>query len=198
MKLVEILNHFELNKTFDNIAGTDKNTGHSYISNFYEKEFLNYKDKDISLLEIGIDCGASLKLWSEYFKNAEKIVGIDIGNYIPPKYKNIKNVTYIFEDAYNKEVSNKLGTFDIIIDDGPHTLESQIKSIEYYLPKLNENGILIIEDIQEESWLEEFKKQFKITTIQHNIECSFEVVDLRYNKNRYDDLMFIMRMANKF
>lgn len=194
MKLVEILNHFELNKTFDNIAGTDKNTGHSYISNFYEKEFLNYKDKDISLLEIGIDCGASLKLWREYFKNAEKIVGIDIGNYIPPKYKNIKNITYIFEDAYNKEVSNKLGTFDIIIDDGPHSLESQIKTIEYYLPQLNKNGILIIEDIQDESWIKNLEEQVIITSKVCSIDCSFEVIDLRSNKNRYDDLMFIIRL----
>lgn len=193
MNLVEILCQFELNKTFDNISGTDKNTGHSYVDQFYEKEFLNYKNKNISLLEIGIDCGASLKLWSEYFINAEKIVGIDIGNYIPPKYKNIKNITYVFEDAYNERISNELGMFDIIIDDGPHTIESQIKSIQYYLPKLNKNGILVIEDIQDESWIEKLEKKLKITSQLYNIDCFFEIVDLRKKKNRYDDLLFVIR-----
>ncbi len=194
MNLVEILDYFELNKNFNNISGTDKNTGHSYIDKFYEKEFAKYKDKNISLLEIGIDCGASLKLWSEYFTNADKIVGIDIGNYIPQKYKDIKNVTYIFENAYTEQISKELGMFDIIIDDGPHTIESQVKTIEYYLPQLNKNGILIIEDIQDKSSIKKLEEQFTITSKIYNIDCVFEVIDLRYNKNRYDDLMFVIRL----
>ena len=43
----------------------------------YEKYFSEYKDKEINIMEIGVDKGKSLKLWRNYFTKA-KICGIDI------------------------------------------------------------------------------------------------------------------------
>ena len=59
----------------------------------------------------------------------------------------LKDVTLHIENAYDKEVANKLPDMDLIIDDGPHTYESQIAAIRYYLPKLKTNGYMFIEDI---------------------------------------------------
>jgi hypothetical protein len=42
-------------------------------------------------------------------------------------------------------VENK--RFDVMIDDGPHTLESMLKFIRLYSKLMTDNGILIIEDI---------------------------------------------------
>jgi hypothetical protein len=42
---------------------------------------------------------------------------------------------------------NKIPNLDIVIDDGPHTLESQLSCIDMYYPKINPGGMLIIEDI---------------------------------------------------
>ena len=39
------------------------------------------------------------------------------------------------------------GGIDILIDDGPHTLQSHQKLLELYLPKMNKGGYVIIEDI---------------------------------------------------
>ena len=39
---------------------------HHYFE-IYEENFRKYKDKDITLLEIGVFRGASLKMWKEYF-----------------------------------------------------------------------------------------------------------------------------------
>jgi hypothetical protein len=36
----------------------------------------------------------------------------------------------------------------MVLDDGPHTLESMIKFIEFYSQILADDGILIIEDVQ--------------------------------------------------
>jgi hypothetical protein len=72
-----------------------------------------------------------------------------------------------------------------LIDDGPHLLESQEKFIELYSPLLSENGILIIEDIQDINHLE----ILKIKTPDY-LKQYIKTYDLRQNKNRYDDMVF--------
>ena len=61
----------EILKKYENINtsfGTDKNTTHSY-GNIYENKFEKYKHSASKILEIGFDSGASLQVYSEYFKN---------------------------------------------------------------------------------------------------------------------------------
>lgn len=200
MKLINLLNQHDLNSNFLNDGyangGTDKNTCHSYIENFYEKEFELYREKEIDLLEIGIETGGSLKLWKEYFISSKSIIGIDISDEkIDQKFKNISGVSMHFGDAYDKTFSDKFDQFDILIDDGPHTLESQIKFIELYLPKLKENGLFIIEDIGN---IEHFdiligKCKEVCESIDNQIEYSVECIDLRDKKGRWDDLLFLVR-----
>ena len=69
MKLIDILKAKRYN--------TDKHTVHQYIQEYYENAFSKYKNKSISLLEIGVLYGESLKLWHDYFTNIE-LYGIDI------------------------------------------------------------------------------------------------------------------------
>lgn len=201
MKLTEILDKYSLNGNYHNgmkydNGGTDKNTVHSYIDNFYEEKLSQYKESNISLLEIGIQGGASLKLWKEYFVNAKKIVGIDISEEnVHPDYRNIPEVEYIYGDAYSDEISEKITTFDIIIDDGPHSEESQLIFIQKYLPKLNKGGILIIEDVQTVESFDKFIKTFETLFIDNDESDNFyelETIDLRNQKNRYDDLIFVI------
>lgn len=198
MKLKEILEQYSLNGDYHNgrkynNGGTDKNTVHSYIDSFYENCFEKYKNEKISLLEIGIQGGASLKMWNEYFLNNERIVGIDISeDNVHVDYKNIPKVTYIYGDAYSDEILNDDLKFDIIIDDGPHTLNSQICFIEKYLPKLKCGGILIIEDVQDIKWVDNFIKTFEsfFESDETDHYYELETFDLRLNKNRYDDIIF--------
>ena len=78
MKLQEILEEYNLNKS-KNPKGTDKGDYLSYVDFFYEKYFFKFKNREISLLEIGYRHGASLALWSIYFPKAN-IFGIDNGS----------------------------------------------------------------------------------------------------------------------
>lgn len=187
MKLIDILQADPNLNHQNHLVGTDKNTIHNYINGFYETEFSKYKDKEISLLEIGISSGGSLYLWSKYFSNA-MIYGIDVSDAIRPEYRNINNVKHIFTNAYNLNILNLLPDFDIIIDDGPHSLESQIFSIKYYLNKLKSGGVLIIEDVQDEKHFDILKGE-----VPFNLSQNTEYVNLIKDKGRYDDLMFIVR-----
>ena len=172
-----------LKSLIDNSA-TDKDTLHSYLDT-YENLFQKKKDSVSNILEIGIgNKGGSLKLWRDYFKNAQ-VYGIDISN------RNLEDgnrITHIFNtNASLFDTSYFKDKFDIIIDDGSHTLEDQCTFIEKYLPLLKDDGILIIEDVQEFQHTEIFKK---ITP--DYLKSYIEVYDLRKNIGRYDDILFVI------
>jgi len=202
MNMIEIIKKFDLEynqeKTYSD-GWTDKwsndsKNGHSYVQNFYEKEFKKFKNKNISLIEIGIFTGGSLKLWKEYFTNPKKIVGVDITTeYLSDKYSNIEGIEYYFQNAYHVEFIKKFENFDIIIDDGPHTLQSQIEVIRMYLPKLNKGGIFVIEDIQDYSWFNYLIEEFKIISEGDLSEMCYETesLDFRETLGRSDDMMFL-------
>lgn len=187
MSLIDILNSDSNLNHQNHLVGTDKNTIHNYINGFYEKEFAKYKDKKIDLLEIGISSGGSLYLWSKYFTNGI-IHGIDVVDVVRPEYKNVPTIKHLFLNAYDINVVNFLPKFDIIIDDGPHSIESQIFFIKYYISKLKDGGVMIVEDVQDESHFEILKNE-----VPPFLQAGIELVDLRKDKNRYDDLMFILR-----
>jgi len=200
MNLVEIIDKFNLD------VSTDKNSVHSYITGFYENEFLKYKNKKITILEVGIRRGGSMKLWSEYFTKANSVIGIDISsNEIENQYRNINGVEYLFGNAYSAEIVNKIPELDIFLDDGPHTKDSQIDSIRHYLPKVKSGGIFIIEDVQDIEWFNFFDEE--VDNIREN-DSSFnykvECVDLRHLKNKFgdyrydkDDLLYVVRKTKK-
>jgi cephalosporin hydroxylase len=144
----------EVNLKINPNYGTDKGEPKSYIDEYYDENFKKYREKDITLVKIGVRSGASLKLWSEYFCKESKIYGLDNlhdkNNHSVPineDWVSSDNVEYIIGDAYTEEISNKIGKIDILIDDGPHTLESHVKLLELYVPKMNTGGVIVIEDI---------------------------------------------------
>ena len=165
---------------------TDKYYVHSYMP-IYDKLFETYKDCSINLLEIGVQQGGSIKLWYDYFDKGQ-IFGVDIDPL--PEWLNKFNRIKIFNmDAYKKENLSVFDdiSFNIIIDDGPHTLESMKFCAEHYIYKLVKHGLLIIEDIPEYEWIEEILRE-----ILENISYTYEIFDLRKEKNRFDDIMLVI------
>ena len=127
-----------------NPTKTDK-VALGYIDQFYDRLFTPRKTKAKSILEIGILGGDSLLLWRDYFVNAE-ITGVDIRHC--PQVENQDRIIQLTGNAYTPEFLNKFKKkFDIIIDDGPHTFETQSYFLTNYVPLLKKGGILILEDI---------------------------------------------------
>ena len=153
-KLKEIIQEHNLDIETNPKYGTDKGYPKSYVDEFYEDKFSPLIDSEITLVEIGVRSGASLKLWSEYFSKAN-IIGIDnLSDFndhqvpINENWTSSEKVTFIDADGYLEETVDKINDkIDILIDDGPHTLESHIKLLELYIPKMNNGGMIIIEDI---------------------------------------------------
>ena len=189
MVLKKLINKLKLKTSLMSIADnyyTDKNTVHSYLP-VYQKLFGNKDVKNI--LEIGVQRGGSIKLWSDYFPNAH-VFGIDLSDeLICLGIKNKENISLFFEDAYSKSMVDKLQNirFDVIIDDGNHTLDSMKKAIELYLPILKDDGILIIEDLRDVKWFEDLE-----SVTPKKDKKYIKKFDLRKNKNRWDDILFVI------
>ncbi len=58
---------------------TDPDTTHSYLP-LYERLLNSKKETAKNTVGIGIECGGRIKLWSDYFTNAN-VYGIDIMHY---------------------------------------------------------------------------------------------------------------------
>ena len=191
--IIEILEKHNING-FNKLGGTDKATDHSYDI-FYSEHFEEYKDKSGTILEIGVQYGGSSLLWYDFLPKF-KVVMTDIRNQVHPtiwEKMNNDRYEYINMDAFNLNSVQLLNEkypegFDIIIEDGPHTLESQIFAIKEYPKLLKPGGILVIEDIQNYDYCD-----IIINQINGNLYKSVEVVDLRSNKNRYDDIIIIVK-----
>jgi len=170
---------------------TDKNTVHSYLD-LYQDLLYSKKYTAKNVLEVGICNGGSIKLWSDFFTNAT-VHGLDILhiNQINPCIKNKKNIVlYTSCDAYNVDFFtqvflNKNIKFDFLLDDGPHTLESMIKFIQLYSQVMEEDGILIIEDVQDWEWI-----NVLYSYVSDELKPFIKIYDLRPTKNRYDDIVF--------
>jgi hypothetical protein len=126
---------------------TDKGSnGHNYVET-YSLFFDPIRNDVKNLLEIGIDKGASIKMWLDYFPNAV-IYGVDI---LKSKFWQKKNDRFIpsicRQDEMHKLDVIKGIKFDIIIDDGSHAAHDQQITFQSMFDRLNPGGLYVIEDL---------------------------------------------------
>jgi 23S rRNA U2552 (ribose-2'-O)-methylase RlmE/FtsJ len=102
-------------------------------------------------LEIGLNQNNSIALWKEYF-NDVSIYGIDIN----PKEDVANAKVFKVDQSKQEELDDFAKTvdtkFEIIIDDGSHVPDHQLKTINTFWPLLKPGGIYIIEDIETSYW----------------------------------------------
>lgn len=170
--------------------GSDKcSSWHNYTP-FYT-EMLKEMPSDLSLFELGLYHGCSIKAWSEYFPNG-KIFGADIN---PDYLVNERNIRTFICDQNSESSIRSLWTnipnesFNIIIDDGQHEFHSNYIFFANSVNMLKPGGIFVIEDLISscfslfERSAEEIKKNF-------NLSESF-VFDIPNENNNIDNRMFI-------
>ena len=136
---------------------------HTY-TNVYDKLFNHCRENVKLVFECGIGTtndsipcnmtskgkpGASLRVWREYFKNAQ-IFGADIDKEILFKENRIE--TYYVDQLNRDSIKNmwkeiNKNNFDLIIDDGLHNYDAGKNLFLESFSKLKSGGIYIIEDV---------------------------------------------------
>nr|WP_294526647.1 class I SAM-dependent methyltransferase [uncultured Rhodopila sp.] len=135
------------------VFGTDKQAvgDHQYGAT-YHRELVQFRYKPVTLLEIGVLNGASLLSWRAFFPR-----GRFIGSDIEPKtrFERGRISTFLADQSRTTDLQllcQKMGPFDIIIDDGSHLSAHQILTFYEMFPVLRNGGLYIIEDVQTSFW----------------------------------------------
>jgi hypothetical protein len=129
------------------LYNTDKATHHKFTK-FYDEHLHSVRGNIENILEIGVEQGASLLMWRDYCPNAQ-IHGLDIHD---RSYCNTERIKTDICDQNNHEslistlpqINNR---FDIIIDDGGHTMRQQQITLGVLFPLLIPRGYYILEDL---------------------------------------------------
>lgn len=93
-----------------------------------------YREVALTVLEIGIQGGGSLRVWRDYFPHA-RIVGTDIDK--KTLYTDDRIETFLIDQSNIPEMEKlvkQYGGFDIVIDDGGHYSTQQIKCLRFLFP----------------------------------------------------------------
>jgi len=128
-----------------------------YLRHFKKlKKKASPKNK-IRFLEIGIWNGGSIEMWQKYFgKDNIELHMMDIN----PACKSLETqeVTIYIGDQANKTflegIVSKTSKFDVILDDGGHTMEQQLNSFDVLYSHVKPGGYYICEDLHTSYWQE--------------------------------------------
>ena len=184
----------DLKKYFEN---NNKKNIHKWLHYFdiYEENFSKYRNKKITVLEIGVFRGGSLSMWQKYFGLQAKIIGIDIN----PECKEFEreNIKIYIGDQTNEDFLHSVlidnDKPDIIIDDGGHTSNQQISSFNFLYKELKYEGIYLVEDTHTSYDLRFQDRSDQLTFIEYakylsdEINDWYRVNDYRVYKNKIDE-----------
>lgn len=159
---------------------------HNYTE-VYSKYLAPYKDKEIKFLEIGIFEASGVKFWESYLQKAD-LHFIDI-TFDRVKYFSNRSHYYLADQAniydLRRVIRDSGGNYDIIIDDGGHTMSQQIVSFVTLFPELKSGGLYIVEDTHTSYW----KDYGGNGTFEH--PKAGPATFIQFAKNLIDDVNYI-------
>jgi glycosyltransferase involved in cell wall biosynthesis len=122
----------------------------------YDRIFSSFRDGPVRFLEIGIQNGGSLDIWSEFFPRASKIIGCDINPDCAKLVYADSRISVVVGDANTDDVEARISAispeFDLIVDDGSHTSGDIVRSFARYFPRLADGGLFVAEDLHCSYW----------------------------------------------
>jgi cephalosporin hydroxylase len=117
----------------------------------YEKHFANWRNKPVTILEIGVQNGGSLDMWKHYFGQDCRVIGIDIDEkctrfHFPAQNIYVKTGNQA-DVNFLDDVVKEFGTIDLVLDDGSHDPNDIARTFNHLYPLISNNGCYMIEDI---------------------------------------------------
>lgn len=133
--------------TLDELAriyGTDK-ADHGY-THIYPHYFKKLRARPVTLVELGVLSGASLRMWADYFTHPDTcIFGID--NEISKLDSQFPRTSRVAVCQRDQTEPIEWVHPDIVIDDASHLSHLTIASFKAWWPLLKPDGIYVIEDL---------------------------------------------------
>ena len=114
----------------------------------YDRHLRPFRGRPVQMVEIGVYAGGSIQMWREYFGPESHIYGVDIE---PACRAHAGEHVEIFvgdqsSPAFWAQFVAQVPRIDVVLDDGGHTFDQQVASLEALLPHLAPGGVYICED----------------------------------------------------
>lgn len=131
------------------IAGPERSV-HKWLDYFsaYDRLFSHFRGKPITFLEIGVQNGGSMLLWRDYFGEQATILGADVD----PTCRAMEDHGFEIwigdqaDPTFWTDFKVKHPKVDIILDDGGHTMQQQLVTLECLFPTVSNGGFYVVED----------------------------------------------------
>ena len=134
--------------------GSDKgNIRHRYTPRYGEL-LEHLRAEPVRLLEVGVACGASLKMWSAWFKRGQ-VLGVDVNPKCAALCKGYGRISIRVADARTEEIG---GEFDVVIDDASHIPVDMVAIWRNTWRNVRPGGFYFVEDLHCVGW-DYYRKQ---------------------------------------
>ncbi|MGA6163617.1 class I SAM-dependent methyltransferase [Amycolatopsis magusensis] len=138
--------------------GSDK-WGLHFYSQHYERHFEPYRDRPLTVLELGIGGyqdpaagGGSLRTWKRFLPRA-LVFGVDIFDKSGVAEQRIYPIKGDQSDpAFLESLAAEIGPIDIVIDDGSHYCPHVVTAFHTLYKHVAPGGLYVIEDLQTSYW----------------------------------------------
>ncbi len=120
----------------------------------YDRHFAPYRGRKLTIVEFGVSHGGSLQMWRHYFGRRAAITGVDVNPACAALGDDgIDVVIGDQEDrGFLRDLADRVGMIDIVIEDGGHTMAQQIATFEELWPRVRPGGIYLVEDLHTSYW----------------------------------------------
>ena len=120
----------------------------------YQRTLAPYVGRPVRVLEIGVFHGGGLDQLRALLGEEAQLFGVDLDPAARAACAGRFEVAVgdQTDTAFLDQVVADFGPFDVIIDDGGHTTNQQITTIEHLFDTLNEGGVYIVEDTHTSYW----------------------------------------------
>ena len=120
----------------------------------YDRHFSRFRGKPVTVVEFGVSHGGSLQMWKHYFGRKARIIGVDIDPQCAAfTERRVEVVIGDQEDrTFLRELRDRVGPVDVLIEDGGHTMRQQINTFEVFWPAIRNGGVYLVEDLHTSYW----------------------------------------------
>lgn len=165
--------------------GTDKCSSAHMFTPIYHEMFKDRRESVRKVLEIGVGSqssmgngykpGASLRMWRDYFPNAD-VYGLDVNENVLFDEGRIRcfHCDQGSRDSLLSAARRMQSLFDLIVDDGSHVPAHQILSAHILTRSLAEGGVYVIEDLIEFNPANLLAQMLKMDFRVQEVECPSE------------------------
>lgn len=114
----------------------------------YDHLLSYYRNQKITFVEVGVLNGGSLFMWRDFLGPNARIIGIDV-NPAAKKWEKFGFEIYVgsqSDQAFWDDFKLRVPVIDVLLDDGGHTYDQQIITLEALAPIISDGGLIVVED----------------------------------------------------